>query len=190
MIKKLYLKIDLIDLIDRYNVILLCYFIRSTMDKNATGTPQRFVPSKSTRYRLRKQAKLLLSSSPNNTAISNLSSKNYDTNIDPVSNIEQNNSLHQNICENNLILDNLSESSKSLCSTLFSSEIDEVSEPDCEELFDLNLIIATWAIKHQIPHIVLNDLLKNLRKSSQFSNLPKDARTLLKTPTTTTVTVY
>jgi len=157
------------------------------MDKNAARTPQRFVPSKSTRYRLRKQAKLLLSSSPNNTAISNLSSKNYDTNIDPVSNIEQNNSLHQNICENNLILDNLSESSKSLCSTLFSSEIDEVSEPDCEELFDLNLIIATWAIKHQIPHIVLNDLLKNLRKSSQFSNLPKDARTLLKTPTTTTV---
>jgi len=70
---------------------------------------------------------------------------------------------------------------------LFSSEINEVSEPDCEELFDLNLIIATCSIKHQIPHIVLNDLLKNLRKSSQFSNLPKDARTLLKTPTTTTV---
>jgi hypothetical protein len=51
----------------------------------------------------------------------------------------------------------------------------------------LRLIIANWAIRHDITHCALNDLLKSLLKLPAFSELPKDARTLLKTPTTTIV---
>lgn len=51
----------------------------------------------------------------------------------------------------------------------------------------LEFILASWAIRHNITHSALNDLLTNLTKYSEFKHLPKDSRTLLKTPTTTTV---
>lgn len=40
--------------------------------------------------------------------------------------------------------------------------------------------LKEWAIKHQITHLALNDLLKTLR--SDYSELPLDARTLWRTP--------
>jgi hypothetical protein len=46
------------------------------------------------------------------------------------------------------------------------------------ECSDLNIVLARWAIEHQIKHSALNDLLKILGKHHK---LPKDARTLLKT---------
>ncbi|KAF0746182.1 Uncharacterized protein FWK35_00017671 [Aphis craccivora] len=52
------------------------------------------------------------------------------------------------------------------------------SSSDSEQAPNRRLIIANWAIRHDITHCELNDLLKKL---------PKDARTLLKTPTTTIV---
>jgi len=52
---------------------------------------------------------------------------------------------------------------------------------------DLKLTIATWAITHNITHTALNDLLKRLSKFPEFKELPKDSRTLLKTPLKTNV---
>lgn len=51
----------------------------------------------------------------------------------------------------------------------------------------LELEIALWAIRNNISHLALNDLLKNLKKFPQLNHLPKDARTLLKTPPTAIV---
>lgn len=51
----------------------------------------------------------------------------------------------------------------------------------------LDTTIARWAIRHSITHTALDDLLLNLSKYSQLKNLPKDSRTLLKTPTKTLI---
>jgi len=52
---------------------------------------------------------------------------------------------------------------------------------------ELEQLIASWAIRHNITHSALDDLLISLSKCSQFNHLPKDSRTLLKTPTTPSV---
>jgi len=64
------------------------------------------------------------------------------------------------------------------CSSTFSDSNDNP---------DLKLTIAIWAISHNITHSALNDLLKRLSKFSEFKELPKDSRTLLKTPLKTNV---
>ncbi|KAF0714285.1 Uncharacterized protein FWK35_00028054 [Aphis craccivora] len=51
----------------------------------------------------------------------------------------------------------------------------------------LDTIIARWAICHSITHSALVDLLLGLSKYYHFKTLPKDSRTLLKTPTTTLI---
>ncbi len=42
--------------------------------------------------------------------------------------------------------------------------------------------LSEWALKNNITHIALRELLGFLRVHDQFSELPKDSRTLLKTP--------
>ncbi|CAG7733620.1 unnamed protein product [Allacma fusca] len=42
--------------------------------------------------------------------------------------------------------------------------------------------LTQWAIKHQVSHAALNDLLRTLKGHHCFRDLPKDPRTLLKTP--------
>jgi len=56
-----------------------------------------------------------------------------------------------------------------------------------DENLNLRLILAQWALRHNITHVAVNDLLKNLKKFPLFSELPSDARTLLKTNTTAIV---
>jgi len=51
----------------------------------------------------------------------------------------------------------------------------------------LELVIARWAVRHNITHLALDDFLKSISKFPQFKGLPKDSRTLLQTPTTTLV---
>lgn len=51
------------------------------------------------------------------------------------------------------------------------------------ENLDLKLTLALWAIKHSITHSALSDLLKSLKQFPEFSDIPIDSRTLLKTPT-------
>lgn len=66
-----------------------------------------------------------------------------------------------------------------------SEEEDDPKEINCNE--ELDTIIALWAVRHNITHTALNDLLVSLSAFPQFSYLPKDSRTLLKTPITTPV---
>jgi len=49
------------------------------------------------------------------------------------------------------------------------------------------LVIARWAVRHNITHLALDDFLKSISLFLQFKGLPKDSRTLLQTPTTTLV---
>lgn len=71
----------------------------------------------------------------------------------------------------------LSSSSSSYDEKQFNPEIDD----------GVNLTIAKWAIRNNITHMALDDLLKNLSKHPQFKELPIDSRTLLKTPTKTII---
>lgn len=75
-------------------------------------------------------------------------------------------------------------SSSSKCS---DKNDDTLYNPTTKSNSGLEFIIASWAIRHNITHLTLDDLLTSLNKCSQFKHLPKESRTLLKTPTTTTV---
>lgn len=50
--------------------------------------------------------------------------------------------------------------------------------------------IRLWALKHNVTHCALRDLLSLLRTYKDFENLPKDPRTLLNTPTNSKQSVY
>lgn len=51
----------------------------------------------------------------------------------------------------------------------------------------LNLQLSNWATKHKIKRGAISDLLKILLKRDSEANIPKDSRTLLKTPRTTDI---
>lgn len=67
------------------------------------------------------------------------------------------------------------------------SSVDSYEDPSLQSNENLEVSIASWAIRHSITHSALNDLLITLSNFPQLKHLPKDARTLLKTPTTTIV---
>lgn len=146
----------------------------------------RYGISKSTRYRLRKKAKLLTLTHKNNSAVEFepiSCSPHRSDNINVINDYSETSSetIHNESLDNT----NNTFSSDSSNSSIIEFDSNDEDEPDSE--FDLNKTIALWALRHQIPHIVLNDLLKNLRKNNDFKSLPKDARTLLKTPKNTVV---
>jgi len=58
---------------------------------------------------------------------------------------------------------------------------------EIDESPNLRLVLSRWALRHNITHAAVNDLLKNLKQFPLFSDLPSDARTLLKTSTTAIV---
>lgn len=47
---------------------------------------------------------------------------------------------------------------------------------------DFSQSLSNWALLYKIPHNALNDLLKILKGVAQLSDLPSDARTLLRSP--------
>ncbi|KAB0790034.1 hypothetical protein PPYR_15646 [Photinus pyralis] len=64
----------------------------------------------------------------------------------------------------------------------------EDSVKDCYTVFKRELV--SWATKHEISHVALADLLQMLQKLPNLSTLiPKDPRTLLKTPRSTEIRV-
>jgi len=83
----------------------------------------------------------------------------------------------------NISIEHLSEESIEASESTNSSSI----LSDSNDNPDLKLGLAMWAITHNITHIALTDLLKCLSKFSEFKELPKDSRTLLKTPLKTNV---
>ena len=62
----------------------------------------------------------------------------------------------------------------------FSSSSDSAPE-DCD---DLESDIRSWTIENNVSHTQLTSLLKILRKYEPHTHLPKDSRTLMKTPRT------
>lgn len=65
------------------------------------------------------------------------------------------------------------------------SEIDIV---DVEQI-KFRQSLMNWAIKYQVKHNALNELLSIMKNEFPFIDLPTDARTLVKTPRTTTISV-
>ena len=69
---------------------------------------------------------------------------------------------------------------------------------DCDHLYTGNnnntssikiqTFLTSWSLKHNIPHNAISELLKQLKSHKPcFSELPVDARTLLKTPRSTVI---
>lgn len=55
------------------------------------------------------------------------------------------------------------------------------TDRNTDDIFSIRCMIAKLAIDFNIPHIAINSLLTSLRKHSCFSELSKDARTILST---------
>lgn len=72
------------------------------------------------------------------------------------------------------------QSFSSLDDFIESSELDSDSDASDEFVPDLNEELALWATTHKCTRAAVNDLLRILR--AQGLRLPKDSRTLLKTP--------
>lgn len=66
------------------------------------------------------------------------------------------------------------------------SENNVTSEEE-EQVVNSRDFVAMWAIKHNITHLALTDLLHWLCTKPDLENFPRDARTLLKTPKETPV---
>lgn len=68
------------------------------------------------------------------------------------------------------------------------------NNPPCEfvkcDSHDLSQDLRVWAVKHQIKHTALNDLMKIIIKNNTNYELPTDARTLLKTPRSNNIVNY
>ncbi|CAG7668768.1 unnamed protein product [Allacma fusca] len=56
-----------------------------------------------------------------------------------------------------------------------------------DDHFDIQNYLVQWSLKHKVTHSALNDLLTMLKKHECFTNIPKDSRSLLKTPRQTVV---
>ncbi|CAG7721496.1 unnamed protein product, partial [Allacma fusca] len=55
----------------------------------------------------------------------------------------------------------------------------DFSESDCD---NFRFELSSWTVANKVPHIHVNKLLKLLKKTNHFKNLPNDARTLVSTP--------
>lgn len=90
-------------------------------------------------------------------------------------------SLHEH---DNLFDDNVRDLNESLIS--INNEHDQINEILNNEnnILTFKEILAAWSLEYNISHQALNALLRNVKQlGCCFSNLPSDARTLLRTPT-------
>lgn len=94
---------------------------------------------------------------------------------------QQDNSFYSESNENMVITDtdNLSEDFSQSSSNSLSS--------DHEDTPSLRLVIAQWTVRCNVPQSTVNDLLHSISIFPEFQCLPKDARTLLNTPTMVSV---
>ncbi|KAF0706937.1 Uncharacterized protein FWK35_00036977 [Aphis craccivora] len=158
--------------------------------------------SKATRYRSRKRAAVEASSLFTSSSSSN--NDNYNANqtlpilslplnIPPLSNPTPNPNVEMHNCSINPLPsneDNIlnTDNYDSFTENTSSDEYEFVSKVvESSSDVGLELVIARWSIRHNITHLALDDLLKSISLFPQFKGLPKDSRTLLRTPTTTLV---
>ncbi|KAL5246158.1 hypothetical protein ACI65C_013566 [Semiaphis heraclei] len=64
-----------------------------------------------------------------------------------------------------------------------SSESLSLSIDPVKDIPSLRLVLAQWALRCNVQHSTLNDLLQSVSIFPEFQGLPKTARTLLNTPT-------
>ena len=63
------------------------------------------------------------------------------------------------------------------------SELSDTSfVEECQSISSSADFLRNWALKHNVIHTAISDLLSWFKTSPDTSNLPKDARTLLRTP--------
>jgi len=79
------------------------------------------------------------------------------------------------------------ESPISISSESFSSKSDTIEIPQFEDIPNAKIELAKWALHHKITHVALGDLRSILRTNPDLSDIPKDPRTQLKTPSTTSI---
>lgn len=78
--------------------------------------------------------------------------------------------------------DNLFNKVHKFVNDLCQSETHLVSHNENMTEDSIKIILAIWAVQHQISHKAVTALLQSLRHHSCFSSLPLDARSLVKTP--------
>lgn len=137
-----------------------------------------FKRSKSTSYRRRKEAALSVA------ALFSSSSENEEdhpqpltlTNIEPVLNNDNNleNSLRTNVAQRFNEPNDYNETFTHESFDKYSSS-SEIEDDSSSSLSDevLESTIASWAIRHNITHSALNDLLLSLSKYPPFKYLPR-----------------
>lgn len=65
---------------------------------------------------------------------------------------------------------------------LDSCEDVEITPENSKRRLDVKEDVKAWALKHNITHAAVGDLLKMLQEHMPYSGFPSDPRTLLKTP--------
>lgn len=186
--------------------------------KYSNSKSKKLNKCKSTRHRNRKKAALAAlnllndstvgtSSSLYDNALNNFQSKikspvvvennlifsTSDQSFDYVSASDSINLFESGLNTNTLVDDLKETTNNNLLEDDYEDLNSSTSEPEDFEndSENLNLTIALWALRYRISHKALSELLKSLKKFPSFStkNLPKDARTLLNTPKSTSVQV-
>jgi len=141
--------------------------------------------SKSCRYLQRKRAAtqavaLLMSSSEDDDNLTiqtpPLIAVHQCNNSSLPENINRENLLFSDDVETNNIFEDYSQNTDSSSESL-SSSIDSV-----KDIPSLRLVLAQWALRCNVQHSTLNDLLQSVSIFPEFQGLPKTARTLLNTP--------
>ncbi|XP_011706765.1 PREDICTED: uncharacterized protein LOC105461942 [Wasmannia auropunctata] len=99
--------------------------------------------------------------------------------------IEHNRECNEIFVQNDDMLrqfEDKSNSQESLVNTSYYESSNVEFENENITDFDLQDVLAVWAVQHQITHTALTALLHRLKKHPCFSTLSLDARSVLKTP--------
>lgn len=98
----------------------------------------------------------------------------------PVNRNNNNNTIHNNSFSEPDISNNLT--SDLLQYFPLHTNTNENNHTNLNEITNIEIDLKNWAVNCKIPHCHLNALLIILKKYKGFEKLPKDSRTLLKTP--------
>ncbi|ODM87221.1 hypothetical protein Ocin01_19461 [Orchesella cincta] len=97
----------------------------------------------------------------------------------------QNNQVHHDSESLYYSSDTESATSDQCCNKSCSEESD--SETRSDDNFHIRAALRNWSLNNNITHQATTELLKILKQHTCFSDIPKDARTLLSTPKSTRV---
>lgn len=113
-----------------------------------------------------------------NTYSENVQNRTSNKCVEVVTRMRHDDCLHSNL-ENQTDFDT-SNASSGNPSTSSSDYENGILTKETSVKLSVNDFMSTWAIRHNIIHVALNELLQYFR--DDYSSLPLDARTLLNTP--------